>query len=77
MHHFPSACSAICIDHSQSWFQEFIALRGTSVLAQTLQNLSRSGSSRYISPHYSIYNSNDKVADLTRIKTLNMKSPSA
>jgi cytokinesis protein len=45
--HFPSGCSALRIDHSQSWFQEFIALRGTSVLAQTLQNVSRKGSSRY------------------------------
>lgn len=32
---------------AQSWFQEFISLRGTAVLAQTLQNISRSGQSRY------------------------------
>lgn len=34
-------------DHSCSWFQQFVEIRGTSVLAQTLNHLSRKGSSRY------------------------------
>ncbi|KAJ3511148.1 hypothetical protein NLJ89_g4273 [Agrocybe chaxingu] len=31
-----------------SWFEQFIDLRGTSVLAQTLQHISRKGSSRHV-----------------------------
>jgi hypothetical protein len=38
-----SLTSAVC-----SWFRHFVAIQGTSVLAQTLTHISRKGNSRYI-----------------------------
>jgi cytokinesis protein len=59
-----------------SWYQQFLALHGTSVLAQTLLTISRKGSSRYVlkitTAHIFINQSSGETATLNS----NMKSSS-